>query len=288
MSRLPLRVWLGGAFAAAVVATAAPASAAPPIQVRVLTDHPAKIQVSWFTSSLVLGEAAPGTLFDVLRRDGDFYWIILPPGGYGTRRGGWVRVDDVEPYDPAAAAAAAALLAARQQRGGAEGGAANGEGGTADDRVVITGRRDGTGPGKGNDGAGGANGAASGALNFEDLHFDLNGFSIHADDLERLRTIANALKADPTLVVNIEGHTCNLGTAAYNLALGKRRADAVKEYLVSAGIAAERLHAVSYGEKQPKYDNSKEETRQLNRRVAVVPEVKDPKDAKDPKDPVKH
>ena len=71
-------------------------------------------------------------------------------------------------------------------------------------------------------------------------------------------------------------HTCNLGTAAYNLALGTRRANAVKEFLVSEGIAAERLHPVSFGEKQPKYDNSREDTRKLNRRVAVVPNARTP------------
>jgi outer membrane protein OmpA-like peptidoglycan-associated protein len=225
----------------------------------------------------VLGEAPPGTTFDVLLRDGAWYWVVLPRDGYGTRRGGWLRVDDVEPYDAAAAATASALLAERQQRGGAEGvpGApgSKGEGGTSDDRVVITERGGGAGSTS-------ANGAAASSLNFEDLHFDLNGFSIHSDDMEKLRAIVNALKANPTLVVNVEGHTCNLGTAAYNLALGTRRANAVKEYLVSAGIAAERLHAVSYGEKQPKFDNSKEETRKLNRRVAVVPDAKDAKDAK--------
>ena len=274
--RLPLHVWVAGACATIGIALAAPASAAWPTQVRVI-DHPAKVQLSCCMTAGVLGEAAPGTTFDVLRRDGDWYWIILPPDGYGTRKSGWIRVDDVEPYDAAAAATAAAILAERQQRGGGEGApgapGSHGEGGTPDDRVVIT--EQGGAPG-----STAANGAASSSLNFEDLHFDLNGFSIHTDDMEKIRAIVNALKANPTLVVNVEGHTCNLGTAAYNLALGTRRANAVKEYLVSAGIAAERLHAVSYGEKQPKFDNSKEETRRLNRRVAVVPDAKDPKDAK--------
>jgi outer membrane protein OmpA-like peptidoglycan-associated protein len=274
--RLPLHVWVAGACTAVVIALATPASAAWPTQVRVV-DRPAKVQVSCCAPAGVLGEAPPGTTFDVLLRDGAWYWVVLPRDGYGTRRGGWLRVDDVEPYDAAAAATASALLAERQQRGGAEGvpGApgSKGEGGTSDDRVVIIERGGGAGSTS-------ANGAAASSLNFEDLHFDLNGFSIHSDDMEKLRAIVNALKANPTLVVNVEGHTCNLGTAAYNLALGTRRANAVKEYLVSAGIAAERLHAVSYGEKQPKFDNSKEETRKLNRRVAVVPDAKDAKDAK--------
>ncbi|HEV8347935.1 MAG TPA: OmpA family protein, partial [Vicinamibacterales bacterium] len=64
--------------------------------------------------------------------------------------------------------------------------------------------------------------------------------------------------------------TCNIGTAEYNLALGDRRANAVRDYLVSRGVTANRLTTVSYGEERPKYDNSKEETRRLNRRAALV------------------
>jgi hypothetical protein len=52
--------------------------------------------------------------------------------------------------------------------------------------------------------------------------------------------------------------------------LGDRRANAVKDYLVSRGVAADRLRTVSYGEERPKYDNSREETRRLNRRAALV------------------
>ena len=79
-----------------------------------------------------------------------------------------------------------------------------------------------------------------------------------------------ALRGDATLRVEIEGHTCNIGTAEYNLALGERRATAVRDYLTSRGIGANRLRTVSYGEERPKYDNSREETRRLNRRAAMV------------------
>ena len=65
-----------------------------------------------------------------------------------------------------------------------------------------------------------------------------------------------ALRENATLRVEIEGHTCNIGTAEYNLALGDRRANAVKDYLVSRGVAADRLRTVSYGEERPKYDNA--------------------------------
>ena len=74
----------------------------------------------------------------------------------------------------------------------------------------------------------------------------------------------------PTLRVEIEGHTCNIGTAEYNLALGDRRANAVRDYLVSRGVTADRLRTVSYGEERPKYDNAREETRRLNRRAALT------------------
>jgi outer membrane protein OmpA-like peptidoglycan-associated protein len=79
-----------------------------------------------------------------------------------------------------------------------------------------------------------------------------------------------ALRDDPTLRIQIEGHTCNIGTAEYNLALGDRRANAVRDYLVSRGVAANRLTTISYGEERPKYDNAREETRRLNRRAALT------------------
>ena len=78
------------------------------------------------------------------------------------------------------------------------------------------------------------------------------------------------MRDDATLRLEIEGHTCNIGTAEYNLALGDRRANAVKDYLASRGVGADRLRTVSYGEERPKYDNSREETRRLNRRAALV------------------
>ena len=68
----------------------------------------------------------------------------------------------------------------------------------------------------------------------------------------------------------IEGHTCNIGTAEYNLALGERRAAEVRNYLVRRGIAPGRLTTVSYGEERPAHDNGEEATRRLNRRAAFV------------------
>jgi outer membrane protein OmpA-like peptidoglycan-associated protein len=80
----------------------------------------------------------------------------------------------------------------------------------------------------------------------------------------------NAMRQDATLRLTVEGHTCNIGTAEYNLALGNRRATAVRDYLVSRGVSADRLNTISYGEERPKYDNNREETRRLNRRAALT------------------
>ena len=81
------------------------------------------------------------------------------------------------------------------------------------------------------------------------------------------------LAANPDKQLIIEGHTCSIGTAEYNLALGERRAAAVREYLTSRGVGAARLETRSYGEERPKYDNAREETRRLNRRAALVVKV---------------
>ena len=85
-----------------------------------------------------------------------------------------------------------------------------------------------------------------------------------------LDEVLTALKENPDLRVEIEGHTCNIGTAEYNLALGERRAGSVRDYLLSRGVPADRLRTVSYGEEKPKHDNAREETRRLNRRAALT------------------
>ena len=105
---------------------------------------------------------------------------------------------------------------------------------------------------------------------FEDVYFDFDRYSLRPEATRVLDEAITALRENATLRVEIEGHTCSIGTAEYNLALGDRRANAVKDYLVSRGISADRLRTVSYGEERPKYDNSREETRRLNRRAALV------------------
>ena len=108
---------------------------------------------------------------------------------------------------------------------------------------------------------------------FEDVHFDFDRYSLRAGALRVLAEVVEALEEDADLSIEIEGHTCNIGTNEYNLALGDRRANSVQEYLASRGIGGDRLRTVSYGEERPAHDNSREETRRLNRRAAMVVRV---------------
>ena len=110
-------------------------------------------------------------------------------------------------------------------------------------------------------------------ITFEDVHFDFDRYSLRPEAVRALDEAIRSLQENPNLRIEIEGHTCNIGTAEYNLALGERRANAVREYLTSRGVTADRLRTVSYGEERPKFDNAREETRRLNRRAALIVRV---------------
>ena len=109
-------------------------------------------------------------------------------------------------------------------------------------------------------------------LMFEDVHFDFDRFNLRPDALKILDDAIAKLQANPTLNVTIEGHCDSIGTVEYNLALGERRANSVRDYLVSRGITMNRLRTVSYGEERPAADNTTAEGRAMNRRahLAVV------------------
>ena len=107
-------------------------------------------------------------------------------------------------------------------------------------------------------------------VTFEDVHFDFDRYTLRAEATRILDEAIKAMQEDANLRLTIEGHTCNIGTTEYNLALGERRAAAVRDYLSGRGINANRLQVVSYGEERPRHDNSREETRRLNRRAAMT------------------
>ena len=78
------------------------------------------------------------------------------------------------------------------------------------------------------------------------------------------------LNVNPTMVVIIEGHADERGTREYNLALGDRRAVAVRDYLLAKGLNAARVRTVSYGKERPAVSGSNEESWAKNRRAATV------------------
>jgi len=79
------------------------------------------------------------------------------------------------------------------------------------------------------------------------------------------------LKKNPELKVEIDGHTDNMGSAAYNMNLSERRAKAVMQYFVDKGVEAERLTTKGFGFTQPAASNDTEQGRAKNRRVELTP-----------------
>lgn len=156
--------------------------------------------------------------------------------------------------------------------GGAGGGGAAGGGAASAQQGGATGEGNvpagGTGTSSSSSSA--ANREPVRSFTFEDVYFDFDRFTLRQEALTMLDSAVKALQDNATLRIQIEGYTCNIGTTEYNLALGERRASAVRDYLVSRGINASRLNTISYGEERPKYDNSKEETRKLNRRAVLA------------------
>lgn len=83
------------------------------------------------------------------------------------------------------------------------------------------------------------------------VFFALDSFELSAEARALLQASAQVLKQQPSWQVTVEGHCDERGTAEYNLSLGERRALAAKTYLVSLGVAADRLRTVSYGKEFP-------------------------------------
>jgi peptidoglycan-associated lipoprotein len=98
------------------------------------------------------------------------------------------------------------------------------------------------------------------------VHFGYNQYNVQNSDKALLQRQAAWFGKYPAVRVTIEGHCDERGTREYNLALGARRANAVKEYLVSQGIASGRVNTVSYGKERPICTESDEQCWAQNRR----------------------
>lgn len=101
----------------------------------------------------------------------------------------------------------------------------------------------------------------------QNIFFDVDKFDLKEKSVTELQKILRFLKENPSLKVEISGHTDNSGSAAYNLQLSQKRAQSVYNYLISNGIDSNKLIPRGYGSNQPLADNDSEEGRQKNRRI---------------------
>jgi peptidoglycan-associated lipoprotein len=104
------------------------------------------------------------------------------------------------------------------------------------------------------------------SLDFGPIYYELDSATLRADSRELLDRAAEALRKRPEARLAIAGHTCELGTTEYNLALGQRRAAAARNYLVKLGVEPDRIRTVSYGEERPAEQGSGESAWSKNRR----------------------
>lgn len=97
--------------------------------------------------------------------------------------------------------------------------------------------------------------------------FDFDKAVLKPEGEQEVNKLVDSMKANPGDTVTITGHTCDIGSDAYNMGLGQRRADAVKSYMVQMGIDPSRIQTVSKGESTPAVPNTSAANRKLNRRA---------------------
>lgn len=104
----------------------------------------------------------------------------------------------------------------------------------------------------------------------KDVYYRFDSVELEGQALEILQKNAEWMKANPKARVEVEGHCDDVGSAEYNLALGAKRAQSAKDFLISQGIAAERLVTISYGKEAPACYDLAEDCRVRNRRARFV------------------
>jgi peptidoglycan-associated lipoprotein len=103
-----------------------------------------------------------------------------------------------------------------------------------------------------------------------DIYFDYDESTLSDDTRQKLARNADLLKAQTQFMVTIEGHADARGTNEYNLALGERRANAVRDYLGSLGVPGDRLRTISYGEERGVCTEDSESCYSQNRRAHMI------------------
>ena len=104
----------------------------------------------------------------------------------------------------------------------------------------------------------------------KDVYYEFDSIDLATDAEQVLRQNAEWMKANPKARVEVEGHCDDVGSAEYNLALGAKRAQTASNFLVTQGIAPERLVTISYGKEAPACFEADEECRVKNRRARFV------------------
>jgi outer membrane protein OmpA-like peptidoglycan-associated protein len=104
-------------------------------------------------------------------------------------------------------------------------------------------------------------------IRLNNIFFDTGASTLREESYPELNRLVRLLEDNPTMQIALGGYTDNVGGEDANLALSRDRANSVMQYLLSQGIAADRLTAAGYGEASPVASNDTEEGRQLNRRV---------------------
>lgn len=112
--------------------------------------------------------------------------------------------------------------------------------------------------------------ASSADLSTAPIYFGFDDYTLSPEAQSTLTAMAEGLKANKSAVIQIEGHCDERGTVEYNLALGERRAQSVKNFLAQLGVEGARLSTISYGEEKPVVQGHTEEAWAKNRRAEFV------------------
>jgi peptidoglycan-associated lipoprotein len=104
----------------------------------------------------------------------------------------------------------------------------------------------------------------------KDVYYEFDSVELASEAQEILRKNAEWMKANPKARVEVEGHCDDIGSAEYNLALGAKRAQVAKDFLINQGITTDRLVTISYGKEAPACFEQTEECRVKNRRARFV------------------
>ncbi|MFL2716136.1 MAG: peptidoglycan-associated lipoprotein Pal [Gammaproteobacteria bacterium] len=101
------------------------------------------------------------------------------------------------------------------------------------------------------------------------VYFDFDQYTLSSKSIQTLRSIAQVMKDNKDLEITVSGHADERGTREYNLALGQRRGEAVRDYLLLNGISKNRITVKSYGEEYPLVKGSNESSWAKNRRAEI-------------------